>query len=193
MTVIQKIENNGCGCDDLARLGSLISIDEGLAQIARLTQAVRETELVPLSQAVGRVLAKPVRSLGMVPPFDNAAMDGYAINTGDLSGEGPWELSVAGRVAAGHVPSNTLKRGGAIQIFTGAPLPDGANAVVMQEQVLCTGTHVRLHDAVKRGAHVRRAGYPRRVELLVGDECLHLLGQCVGGVGEAGAAAHVAV
>jgi molybdopterin molybdotransferase len=158
MTVIQKIESSGCGCDDLVRQGSLISIDEGLARIARLTMAVPETEHVPLAQAVGRVLSKSVRSLGMVPPFDNAAMDGYAINTGDLSGEGPWELTVVGRVAAGHVPSNTLKRGSAIQIFTGAPLPDGANAVVMQEQVLRTGTHVRLHDVVKRGAHVRRAG-----------------------------------
>ncbi len=158
MTLIQKIESSGCGCDDLVRQGSLISIDEGLARIARLTKAVLETEHVLLSQAVGRVLSKSVRSLGIVPPFDNAAMDGYAINTGDLSGEGPWELTVVGRVAAGYVPSNTLKGGSAIQIFTGAPLPAGANAVVRQEQVLCTGTHVRLHDVVKRGAHVRRAG-----------------------------------
>ena len=158
MTVIQKIESNGCGCDDLARLGSLISIDEGLARIARLTQAVPETELVPLAQALGRVLAKPVRSLGMVPPFDNAAMDGYAINTGDLTGEGPWDLPVQGRVAAGHVPSNTLKPGTAMQIFTGAPFPHCANAVVMQEQVLRTATHIQLNRMVQPGSHVRRAG-----------------------------------
>ncbi|MDH5797058.1 MAG: molybdopterin molybdotransferase MoeA [Paracoccaceae bacterium] len=158
MTVIQKIGSSGCGCDDLARLGPLISIDEGLARIARLTKAVPETENVPLAQAVGRVLAKPVRSLGMVPPFDNSAMDGYAINTDDLSGEGPWELSVEGRVAAGHVPSNTLKSGSAVQVFTGAPIPDGTNAVVMQEQVFRTGTHIRLNDVVKRGAHIRRVG-----------------------------------
>lgn len=158
MTVIQKIESSGCGCDDLGRLSSLISIDEALIRIFRLTRAVSETEHVPLAQAVGRVLAKPVRPLGMVPPFDNAAMDGYAINTGDLSGEGPWELAIEGRVAAGHVPSDTLKSGSAIQIFTGAPLPENANAVVMQEQVLCTASHVRLYDVVKTGAHVRRAG-----------------------------------
>lgn len=158
MTVIQKIESNGCGCDDLAPRGSLISIDEGLTRIARLTQPVPETELVPLAQAVGRVLAKSVRSLGMVPPFDNAAMDGYAIHAGDLSGEGPWSLPVEGRVAAGYVPSNKLSRGSAMQVLTGAPVPDGANAVVMQEQVQRTGNHIRLKAVVKRGNHIRCAG-----------------------------------
>lgn len=158
MTILQKIDSSGCGCGDFVGQGALISIDEGLARIARLTKAVSETEHVTLAGAAGRVLAKPVQSLGMVPPFDNAAMDGYALNSNDLSGEGPWDLPIDGRVAAGHVPHNTLTPGKAIQVFTGAPLPDGANAVVMQEQVLQTGSHIRLFDFVKEGAHVRRAG-----------------------------------
>ena len=98
----------------------------------------------------------------MVPPFDNAAMDGYAINTDALSGDGPWELPIIGRIAAGHLPNNTLRAGSAMQIFTGAPLPDGANAVVMQEQVLRSGTHIRMNHSVQPGNHVRRAGEDMR-------------------------------
>lgn len=158
MTVFQKIDGNGCGCDDLAPRGALISITEALARIARATRAAPEPELVSLPQAAGRVLARPVRSLGMVPPFDNAAMDGYAINTGDLTGGGPWTLPVVGRVAAGYVPGKRLARGSAMQVFTGAPVPGGANAVVMQEQVTRSGNRIRLNGKIKPGAHIRRAG-----------------------------------
>lgn len=158
MTAIQMIEGSSCGCDKLAHRGSLISIDEALARIARLTTAVSETELIPLAQAAGRVLAASVRPVGMVPPFDNSAMDGYAIHTSDLSGDGPWDLPVEGRVAAGHAPAGKLPDNSAIQVFTGAPIPEGANAVVMQEQVLRTGNRIRLSGAVKPGDHIRRAG-----------------------------------
>lgn len=158
MTVIQQIEGNGCGCDDLVRETPLISIDEALARIAQKTQMVSETQLVPLAQATGRVLAASVRSLGMVPPFDNAAMDGYAINTADLSGDGPWDLRVAGRIAAGHTPVEKMSPNSAIQIFTGAPVPDGADAVVMQEQVQRNRGRILLKKRIKTGNHIRQAG-----------------------------------
>jgi len=158
MTVIPKIKGNSCGCDDLANQHSLISIDEALSRIERETRALSEVELVPLAQASGRVLAVSVRSLGMVPPFDNAAMDGYAINTADLIGEGPWTLPVAGRVAAGQTRMEMQQPKSAIQIFTGAPLPKRANAVVMQEQVVRTGNRVLVSGRIKPGNHIRRTG-----------------------------------
>jgi molybdopterin molybdotransferase len=158
MTVIRKIAGTGCGCDDIARPGSLISIDEALSRIEGLTQAAPETELVTLAQAVGRVLAQPVQSRGMVPPFDNAAMDGFAIHTGDLCGDGPWSLAIGGRIAAGDIPLCELRRKEAIQVFTGAPVPKGADAVVMQEQVLRSDTHIRLTGLVKPGSNIRRVG-----------------------------------
>lgn len=157
-TIMKTIEGSTCGCDDPDHQTALISIDEALRRILRGTQAVSETELVPLAQASGRILAVSVRSLGMVPPFDNAAMDGFAINTAELSGEGPWTLAIGGRVAAGQTPMEKIPSKSAVQIFTGAPVPDGANAVVMQEEVLRTGNSIHLKRRITPGTHIRRAG-----------------------------------
>lgn len=112
---------------------------------------------LPLSQAVGRVLADPVKARTMAPPFDNAAMDGYALRCADLRGAGPWVLPVAGRVPAGQgAPS--LSGGKALRVFTGALLPDGADAVVMQEAVRREGKTVWLDHRPYPGQNIRRAG-----------------------------------
>tara|TARA_R110000850_G_scaffold22172_10_gene64695 strand:- start:4840 stop:6111 length:1272 start_codon:yes stop_codon:yes gene_type:complete len=158
MTIIQRIESQTCGCDRLTDQIDLISVDEALLRIRRATQAVVETEELDLISASGRVLASSVRSLGMVPPFDNSAMDGYAINSADLNANGPWKLHVADRVAAGQSRSDEMSRNTAVQIFTGAPMPRGADAVVMQEDVVRSAGHIILTRKTKSGAHVRKAG-----------------------------------
>jgi molybdopterin molybdotransferase len=158
MTVIHKIESQSCGCDALPHQKTLISIGEALACIERTARPVAQSEDTTLANALGRVLSDPVRSLGMVPPFDNAAMDGYAINTSSLSGVGPWELYVEDRVAAGQVRSAKQSENTAVQIFTGAPVPDGADAVVMQEDVRRNGSHIVLDQKISPRTHIRAAG-----------------------------------
>ena len=158
MTFIEKIGGNGCGCDRLTDGTAPISIDEALTSILRETQMVSQIDIVPLAQAGGRILATPLRSRGMVPPFDNAAMDGYALRSSDLSGDGPWDMEVAGRVAAGHAAPMTVAAHTAVQVFTGAPVPAGADAVVMQEDVVRTANRVRILQNAKPGSHIRKAG-----------------------------------
>lgn len=157
MTIVQKVPETGCGCDAVAGAG-LVSVDQALAEIARKAQPITGTDTVTLPDAVGRVLIDPVRALGMVPPFANAAMDGYAINSGDLKGDGPWHLPLAGRIAAGEASCQPLVRNSAVQVFTGAPVPDGANAVVMQEDVQRTADGIRLTRRVAPRTHIRAAG-----------------------------------
>jgi len=117
----------------------------------------RGPERVPLSEAMGRVLAIDLVAPGPLPPFDHSAMDGYAVATRDLGGTGPWSLAVAGESGAGK-PGPALERGSACRIFTGAPIPPGADAVVMQEHVARDGATIRFDRPCRAGQHVRRAG-----------------------------------
>jgi molybdopterin molybdotransferase len=104
----------------------------------RLLDAVKPlpAEMVPVSQAAGRVLAEEVVSPIDLPPFDNSAMDGYAVRSADVasaSSQSPIMLKLAGHVPAGAVFTGTVQPGTCVRLFTGSPLPDGADAVVMQE------------------------------------------------------------
>ena len=162
MTVLAKIDAQSCGCDAFDQKQHLISLDAAFDLIAAKTTSIDAIEDVPLGAASGRVLKSSVRSGAMVPPFDNSAMDGYAIDTDGLMGEGPWQLDVSGRIAAGQSSVSEVSKTSAIQIFTGAALPRGADAVVMQEDAQRTGDTILLRHAVKRGAHVRCAGEDMR-------------------------------
>src|SRR5215212_6010560 len=93
-------------------------------------------ETVDLDDALGRVLAAPIASLLTLPPWDNSAMDGFAVRSGDVAGasaERPVSLKVIGEAAAGRSASVTVVDGTAVRILTGAPLPAGADAVVPVE------------------------------------------------------------
>ncbi|WP_300017414.1 gephyrin-like molybdotransferase Glp [uncultured Roseobacter sp.] len=158
MAVIERIRSVGCGCGHMQGTKGLISIDDALLRIVQNTVPVRETEDLPLALARGRVLASSVRSRGQVPAFDNAAMDGYAIRSADLRGAGPWELSIRGRIAAGQPCDGRLPQACAFQVFTGAPVPEGADAVVMQEAVDRTGQTIVLTQAVEPRTNIRFAG-----------------------------------
>ena len=137
--------------------GPLMSIDEARALIAeRLTPVTGETA-VPLHEADGRVLARRITAPLDLPPFDNSAVDGYAVRFADLQA-GPTELPLGSRVAAGSDPGSADLRPHAVRIFTGAPMPPGFDTVFMQEDVDVRGDGVLLPVGLKPGSNRRLAG-----------------------------------
>ena len=144
-----------CGCD--AATG-LVSLDEAVARGVGLAAPVPGTEVLPLAAAIGRVLAEGVSSPLPLPPFDNAAMDGYALSAAELAGGGPWLLPVAGRVAAGAAATPARPAGAAWRILTGAPVPADCDAVVMQEHVTRRGDAILLDRRPASGLNIRRQG-----------------------------------
>ncbi len=114
-----------------------IPLDEALALIGEETRPLDRTERTPIDEAAGRVIATDVAAEADVPPFDRAAMDGYAVVAEDTFGAGryaPRSLRCVERVFTGHMPTRSLVRGECIEIATGAPMPRGADAVVMVEE-----------------------------------------------------------
>jgi molybdopterin molybdotransferase len=130
------------------------TIDEARAAVRERAHAIRDTERVPLDQALGRVLAHPVRADRPDPPFDRAQMDGYAVRA-EETGKPPCKLRVVGRIAAGARDLPTVEAGTAAWINTGAPLPPGADAVVPLEQ---TRGEVEILATVRKGEYVLAAG-----------------------------------
>jgi molybdopterin molybdotransferase len=144
--------------DCFAHGGALMPLDEALAMLAERIGPVAEIEHVPLTQAVGRILAEDVAARVDVPPHDNSAVDGYAVFFEDLDAEKETRLPVTGRVAAGHPLGRAALPGEAIRIFTGAPMPEGPDTVMMQEDCREEGGHVVIMPGIKRGANRRNAG-----------------------------------
>jgi len=138
--------------------GDLMSGAEALRIIEARTVALPETETVPLARARDRILAAPVVASRNVPPHDNAAVDGYAVCFEDLAAGGETVLPVEGRATAGHPLGHPARRGAAVRIFTGAPMPEGPDTVFMQEDCIEDSGKVRLPPGLKRGANRRRAG-----------------------------------
>lgn len=118
--------------------------------------AVGDIEAVATMQAAGRVLARKVVSSIDVPPLDNSQMDGYAIRVADVPGV-PVTMRISQRIAAGQV-GTALEPGTAARIFTGAPIPDGADAVIMQEKCSATDGSVTLNERPARGDAIRQIG-----------------------------------
>ena len=133
---------------------ALLSVEEALA---RVLDGVAPTapETAAIAEARGRILALPLSALLTQPPFDAAAMDGYAVRTADIATP-PATLAVIGEAAAGHPFAGKIGSGEAVRISTGAPMPEGADAVVIQEDA----TRVRDRVVVARAeaGHVRRTG-----------------------------------
>jgi molybdopterin molybdotransferase len=133
----------------------LLGVDEALARLLAGARPVAGIEEVPTLEATGRVLARAQRSAMDVPPMDNSAMDGYAVRLSDLQDKN--SLRVAQKIMAGSV-GKPLEPGTAARIFTGAPIPPGADAVVMQEQTAIEGEFVSIKDKPKPGDWVRHVG-----------------------------------
>jgi molybdopterin molybdotransferase len=136
--------------------GALLPLAEAVRQIRERVQVVVDVETLPLWQADNRVLAADVTAGLDLPPFDNSAVDGYAVRFADLQPGAELALPIAGRVAAGE--QATGARAGAIRIFTGAAMPAGFDTVFMQEDVRVEGSQVVLPAGLPRGANCRRAG-----------------------------------
>lgn len=136
--------------------GHLLPVDEAIAHLLSQAPAAPAVHYVALSHALGRVLAAEVRSPMNLPAWDNSAMDGYALRAADLPAGGGY-LPVAGRIAAGDDAAAPLPAGQVVRIFTGAPLPPGADTVVPQERCQVDGQRVWL-PAVTLGEHVRKEG-----------------------------------
>jgi len=141
--------------------GPLISADEALARLLSAVVPTGRTETVPTPEAWGRVLARDIVSSVHVPPEDNSAMDGYAVRLADLASGAGSVLPVSQRIPAGQVP-RPLAAGTAARIFTGAPVPPGADAVVMQENCEALAGDglgsVRVNEVPVPGMAIRRRG-----------------------------------
>src|SRR5688500_14215695 len=107
----------------------MLNVDEALARILAATPKL-PTEAALIEDAVGRALAEAVVARRTLPPWDNSAMDGYAVRSADV----PAKLRIIERIFAGQLPAKTVGPGEAARIMTGAPMPKGADAVVMQEK-----------------------------------------------------------
>ncbi|HZC95563.1 MAG TPA: molybdopterin molybdotransferase MoeA, partial [Bradyrhizobium sp.] len=138
--------------------GPMMSVDEAVGIIAARVSAVQEVETVALRNADGRILARDIAAPLPLPPFTNSAVDGYAVRAGDLPQGVGQSFPIIERVHAGQSALAPIKPGHAVRIFTGAPMPDGADTVFMQEDVSVDGGKVVLPAGLKPGANVRPAG-----------------------------------
>jgi len=138
--------------------GPMMSVDEAVSVIAARVTAVQDIETVSLTAADGRILAKEISAPLPLPPFTNSAVDGYAVRGGDLAQLEEQAFPVAGRVQAGAAAQGPVEPGHAVRIFTGAPMPQGADTVFMQEDVRLDQGRVVLPAGLKPGANVRMAG-----------------------------------
>ena len=135
---------------------TMLDVETALTRTLDLAQPLA-LERLSLWEAAGRVLAEPVVASTALPPFDYSAMDGYALCTADLPNEVAPVLTVQGESRTGH-PAPMLRASCACRIFTGAALPEGADCVVMQEQVTRDGDRITLRHTPGPGEHVRRRG-----------------------------------
>ena len=156
---------DGCACDRHAHM--YVSVADALTRGLAAANPIVETKPVPLTEAIGRVLAEDCLSKTDMPAFDNSAMDGYAIRTRDL-GAGPvFDLPVAGRVAAGDSGAHQAPAGSALRIFTGAPVPNDFDAILMQEDCELTKGGIRFSSRPTAEQHIRRAGEDLKAGALI--------------------------
>src|SRR5271154_6982091 len=138
--------------------GALLSVAKALAEIEARVAPVVETQTAPLPTAAGRILARDLIATMNLPPHANSAVDGYAVAHADLMPDRETVLPVTGRAAAGHPLNRPARRGEAIRVFTGAPMPEGPDTVLMQEDCRAEGGQVTLPPGIKRGANRRQRG-----------------------------------
>jgi molybdopterin molybdotransferase len=138
--------------------GPLLPVDEVERLLAERIAPVVETERAKLHAAAGRVLAADLIAGVDLPPFDNSAVDGFAVRHADIAAAGETRLTVIDRVQAGHAAAQPVGPGHAVRIFTGAPMPPGADTVFMQEDVRLEGRAVIVPPGLKLGANRRLAG-----------------------------------
>lgn len=132
----------------------MISVDEALSRCFALVSALG-TETVPLRAAAGRVMPQPAIARLTQPPFPASAMDGYAVQGDPAVGD---RFTLIGEAGAGHAFAGSIGPGQAVRIFTGAPVPEGATRVVIQEDVVAEGRTITIRPNADKGTHIRPAG-----------------------------------
>ena len=138
-------------------MAALLPVDEALARVLSDAVPLRSEE-VALTDAAGRILAQDVIAKRMQPPFPASAMDGYAVRATDVETV-PVKLAVIGHSVAGKRFDGSVRPGEAVRIFTGAPLPDGADTILIQENAIALdGNLVEAQQSVEAGRHIRAAG-----------------------------------
>lgn len=158
---------------------ALLEVDEVVATIVERARRVTETERIALTAAVGRVLAEGIQSLIDVPGHDNSAMDGYILNSNDIEQAQTEGLPVTQRIAAGTVGKPILA-GECARIFTGAPIPEGGDTVVIQEVTEQQADRMRITAAPQPGANIRPRGNDVRRDQIVLQQGELLLPQHLG-------------
>jgi len=151
---------------------STISLEEARRRLAAAVRPIVRTESIPLAGAAGRVSAADVRSAIDVPPFVRALMDGYAVVAADTvtaTAASPARLRLVDKIYTGEVSTVTVGSGTCAEIATGAPLPPGADAVVMVEQTAADGDLIQINGPSTPGANVGRRGS----DLMTGDPVVH--------------------
>lgn len=138
-------------------MNGLIPVAEALARVLASVAAPVEPETVPLAQAAGRTLAADVVASRTQPPFPASAMDGYAVRSADAAQAGA-ALRLIGTSAAGHGFSGRIGAGETVRIFTGAPVPEGADAILIQENASADAEFVRVLEPAEPTRFIRRAG-----------------------------------
>jgi molybdopterin molybdotransferase len=166
------------GCDCTPTVSDLKPYEEAVALLLSHASPLRDVETRDLHDALGRVLAAPVKSGIDVPGWDNSAMDGYALRMADVPAEGV-RLKISQRIPAGTAPT-PLEPGTAARIFTGAPVPEGADAVVMQELACQQDDTVIINTLPQAGAHIRRRGEDIRQDAEIIQPGVRLLPQHLG-------------
>lgn len=164
----------------------MLALDDARARVLASIGPATPTEACPLEQAVGRYLAEAAVAATANPAFDNSAMDGFALRTADLP-EGGGSLPVALLVAAGDTPGD-LPAGACARIMTGAPVPAGADAVVMQEKVSVAGDSAHFEARPPVGDNIRRAGEDFAVGERLAEPGSRLSALLVGSLAAAGVA-----
>lgn len=159
---------------------ALMTLQDALRLLDQRLACVVGEEEAELRRCRGRVLAEDVSAAEDVPPHDNSAVDGYALRFEDLVPEAETRLRIAGRAAAGHPFDRTPGKGEAVRIFTGAPMPAGCDAVMMQEDCVAEGEYVGLRPRLKPGANLRRAGEDVRAGSIVLRQGMRLRPQDLG-------------
>lgn len=135
-----------------------ISVEQALERIETTVKPLADAESVSLRDALNRVTAEDILSPINVPGYDNTAMDGYAIRSDDIPQHGYAQLKVVGKCLAGHPFKGTVNRGEAVRIMTGAPIPSGADTIVMQEHAQLQGEYISINERHKPRQHLRYAG-----------------------------------
>jgi molybdopterin molybdotransferase len=159
MSIHSAIGTSCCGCDDPRHLENMLTVTQAATIARSLISPVREAEVIPLGKACGRVAAGNITAPRPMPFFDQSAMDGFAVHLDDLAGQGPWRLAVTETVAAGdRATVDDWKKSTAKRIYTGAPVPAGADAVVMIEDCTDEGACVMIGRRPRSGENIRPLG-----------------------------------